>query len=318
MQKKIIVTGGLGFIGKNFIKYFHKNLEKIIVIDKVSQHSDKIFFKNFEFNNIEFINEDIGDFSFQKILDLYEYDIINFASESHVDRSFENPIVFSNSNYISTHKLLETLKNKKFKGRFLHISTDEVYGESKIKPASETQLLRPTNPYSVSKAAADILCQTYYRCYNLNIVIIRPNNIYGPYQHVEKIIPAAISSIHNDKKINIQGDGMQKRSFLHVNDFNSACEILLNHEWNELEHRIFNISSNNEFTIMELVKKIVSFSNKNIDDCIKFISDRIYNDFRYLVSSDRIKKLGWSEKVSFEEEIKKLYVTNSVFFGNQQ
>lgn len=312
-NKTIVITGGLGFVGKNFLNYIKDQYEKIIVIDKFSAHSDIKFFENIADKRFQLIKSDIGDIQNYSSFLPNDFDLVNFAAESHVDRSFINSIDFSYSNYISTHKMLEHIRISRLNPRIIHISTDEVYGTVLNEAANEEALIKPTNPYSVSKAAADLLCQTYINCYGLNILIIRPNNIYGPYQHKEKLIPASILAGHGKSRLMIHGNGNQLRSFLHTNDFSSAIKKLLTLDWNELQHNIFNISSSNEYTVNEIVEMVAKFSQKDKKEFATYTEDRPFNDLRYFTSSKRLKDLGWREDEDFKKNFEELYTGIKVF-----
>ena len=316
-NSSLVVTGGLGFIGKNFLEYIKNHYETIIVIDKNSSHSDIDFFNAMKQENMTLIESDIGDVDNFKDLIPRKFDIINFAAESHVDRSFINSIDFSYSNYISTHKLLEFFITSDLYPRIIHISTDEVYGTIYDEAATESHNISPTNPYSVSKAAADLLCQTYAKCYGLNILIVRPNNIYGPFQHFEKLIPATIAAAYGDKKLIIHGDGSPKRSFLNVKDFSKAIDILLKSNWNDLDFSIFNITSSNEYSVIQTVSMIADISDKPMESFASFGKDRPFNDLRYYTDCSRLIDLGWSEKEDFHKTLQKMYEDKMIFKGKQ-
>ena len=311
----LVITGGLGFIGKNFLDKIKNKYDSIIVIDKNSTHSDIDFFNSIKQDNITLIESDIGDVNNFKDLLPRKFFIINFAAESHVDRSFINSIDFSFSNYISTHKLLEFIRVADLDPRIIHISTDEVYGTIYDEAATESHNISPTNPYSVSKAAADLLCQTYAKCYDLDIIIVRPNNIYGPFQHYEKLIPAAIAASYGDKKLIIHGDGSPKRSFLNVQDFSNAIDILLQANWSDLDFSIFNITSSNEYSVIQIVSMIADISNKPMESFASFGKDRPFNDLRYYTDCSRLIDLGWSEKENFHTSLQKMYTHKMVFKG---
>ena len=309
----LVVTGGLGFIGKNFLDFIKNKYKKIIVIDKNSQHSDLDFYNTIKHSDIVLIESDIADVENFKNLLPRKFDLVNFAAESHVDRSFYNSIDFSFSNYISTHKLLEMIRIGDYDPRIIHISTDEVYGTILDKAATESHNLNPTNPYSVSKAAADLLCQTYSKCFGLNIIIVRPNNIFGPFQHIEKLIPACIESVYGGKGLVIHGDGSPKRSFLNVLDFSRAILLLLESEWNNLDFSIYNITSLNEYSVLEIVEMIAEISNKNIESFASFGKDRPFNDLRYYTDCSRLNTLGWFEEEDFYENLKNIYSKRMIF-----
>ena len=313
LNKNLIVTGGLGFIGKNYLNHVKDNYENIIVIDKGSKFSDYKYYENMKQENIKLYEININNISSIYSELPKSFDLINFAAESHVDRSFRNSINFSKSNYLDSHLILDFLKNSDLQYRFMHISTDEVYGSSEKEPANELHPISPTNPYSTSKAAADLLMQTYIRCYNMPILVIRPNNIFGPYQNAEKLIPGVINCINNETKFGIHGTGHVKRSFLHVEDFINAVNILFNQDWNLLEHKDFNITSKNEYSVIEIITKIGKLMKLELHEFTKFIEDRPFNDTRYLTCCDRLKKLGWKEEVDFDEALEDLVKNKKSF-----
>lgn len=313
LNEVLVVTGGLGFIGKNFLKYIDEFYSKIIVIDKVSTHSDLSFYNSISSHKFTLIKSDISE-THNYATDLPEnFDLLNFAAESHVDRSFINSVDFSLSNYISTHKMLEYLRLKKIKPRIIHISTDEVYGSVMDEASDEEGKFNPTNPYSVSKAAADMLCQTYRQCYGFNILIVRPNNIYGPYQHCEKLIPAAVLAASGHSRLEIHGNGEQLRSFLHIDDLSKALHLLLKQNWSCLKNYTYNIASSNEYTVNQIIGHIANLAGKDIEDFAYYSSDRPFNDLRYNTISQKIESLGWSEEANFEEKLAEIYKEIQVF-----
>ncbi len=312
----LVITGGLGFIGKNFTNYVADRYQKVLIIDKNSAHSDIVFYESLNLQNIDLIESDIGEVDNYRDLLPRKFDLVNFAAESHVDRSFFNSIDFSFSNYISTHKLLEFIRVNDYDPRFLHVSTDEVYGTILDEAANESHNLNPTNPYSVSKAAADLLCQTYAKCYDLNILIVRPNNIYGPYQHFEKLIPASINAAKGKERLIIHGDGSPKRAFLHVKDFSEAIILLLQKKWSDLDYSIFNITSSNEYSVMDVVNMIAEISSTDLKEFASFGKDRPFNDLRYLTECNRLNELGWLEKEDFYENLQDIFNKNQIFKGS--
>ncbi len=313
LNKNLVVTGGLGFIGKNYINSVKDIYEKIIVIDKGSPYSDFGFFESIKQKNINLYEINIREISALKTELPKSFDLINFAAESHVDRSFKNSINFSESNYLDTHHALEFLRTSSFDFRILHISTDEVYGSSNSIAINESHSMSPTNPYSVSKAGADLLMQAYMLCYKMPILIVRPNNIYGPYQNSEKLIPGVIKSIYEGKKFGLQGRGVVKRSFLNVLDFVNAINILFEEDWNNLDEKIYNVTSSNEFTVREIITKISEIMKVKVEDIINLVPDRPFNDTRYLTSCERLHRLGWKEKINFDEALRDIVINKQIF-----
>jgi len=307
---KILITGGAGFIGSNFIHYM---LEKypdyyIINLDLLTYCGNLENLKDAENNpNYEFIKGDITDNHLvDKIVSENKVDyIINFAAESHVDRSIQNPKIFLESNIIGTQNLLEIAKKYHQKGqlkKYIQISTDEVYGTlGSTGYFTENTSLAPNSPYSASKAGADLIVRVYHKTFNLPINITRCSNNYGPYQFPEKLIPLMINNALNNKKLPVYGDGKNVRDWLHVHDHCTAIDLVL-HEGNLGE--VYNIGGNNEKKNIEIVKLILKDLKKS-KDLIEYVEDRLGHDRRYAIDSTKIQEeLGWKPKYTFEVGIK--------------
>jgi dTDP-glucose 4,6-dehydratase len=247
-----------------------------------------------------------------KILELlinYKIDtIIHFAAQSHVDTSFFNSLQYTDDNVFGTHILLECVRLYNKLEKFIHISTDEVYGENEnddIK--TEKTLLCPTNPYSATKAAAEMIVNSYFYSFKIPIIIIRSNNVYGRHQYIEKVIPKFINQILNGEKITIQGTGENKRSFLYIDDFINGLETILN---KGQTGNIYNISSPDEISIIDLAKMLMKLmknfdeTNDNIDNYLIYVEDRSYNDRRYYISDEKLRNLGWNKMKSLEDGLK--------------
>jgi dTDP-glucose 4,6-dehydratase len=247
-----------------------------------------------------------------KILELlinYKIDtIIHFAAQSHVDTSFFNSLQYTDDNVFGTHILLECVRLYNKLEKFIHISTDEVYGENEnddIK--TEKTLLCPTNPYSATKAAAEMIVNSYFYSFKIPIIIIRSNNVYGRHQYIEKVIPKFINQILNGEKITIQGTGENKRSFLYIDDFINGLETILN---DGQTGNIYNISSPDEISIIDLAKMLMKLmknfdeTNDNIDNYLIYVEDRSYNDRRYYISDEKLRNLGWNKMKSLEDGLK--------------
>jgi UDP-glucose 4,6-dehydratase len=232
--------------------------------------------------------------------------VIHFAAQSHVQNSFEDSLQYTHDNVVGTHTLLECCRKWGKIQKFIHVSTDEVYGESGNEQFDETRILIPTNPYAATKAAAEMIAMSYIKSYNLPIIITRGNNVYGPNQYPEKLIPKFIQQLQSGQSLTIQGDGSARRSFLHVLDVCSAFELIL---LKGVVGEIYNIGAeDSEYTVMEIAKLLVQLV-KHTDEYqkyIEYISDRPFNDARYFISNKKIKDLGWKIKINFEEGIKKL------------
>ena len=300
---KILTTGGAGFIGSCFIRQMlnnHPNY-KIINLDCLTYCGNLSNLKDVENNpNYEFIYGNINDKNLVRDLIKQVDCVVNFAAETHVDNSIKNPEIFIETNVSGTLNLLQACKEIGIE-RFIQISTDEVYGTlGKTGYFDENSPLAPNNPYSASKASADMLVRAYYKTYNLPAIITRCTNNYGPYQYPEKLIPYFISKLLKNEKVPIYGDGLNVRDWLYVYDHTSAIDIVL-HKGKTGE--IYNISANNEQTNLEIAKLILKIMNKN-ESYINFVEDRLGHDKRYALSSKKIQnELNWKPKVEFNEGI---------------
>ena len=300
----LLVTGGCGFIGSNAINYLasaHPDW-RIINIDKLDYCASE---SNVTVtDNYTFILGDICDPKLMThTLNHYSIDaVIHFAAQSHVDNSFGNSIQFTKDNVLGTHTLLECCKVYGKLKRFLHISTDEVYGEVDMEHdgCCEKSLLNPTNPYAATKAAAEFLCKSYYTSFGLPIVMTRGNNVYGPNQYPEKLIPKFVKHIVDGEKCTVHGKGITRRNFIHVLDVAKAVDVIFNKgSLNE----IYNIGTDNEYSVMDIFYMICDAlkPGESRDDFAEYVEDRAFNDFRYAINSDKLKALGWSETVNFKE-----------------
>ena len=309
-MKKIIVTGGLGFIGSNLIDLLIKKNFSVINIDKISYSSN--FYNLKEFNNsnkYKFIRCNIGERKFKKILFKYKpICIFNLAAETHVDRSIDNPEHFVQSNIVGVYKLLEYFKeySQKFSSKLIHISTDEVYGDILKGRTSEKYPYNPSSPYAASKAASDHLVQSYVRTYKIPAIITNCSNNYGPNQHPEKLIPKLIYNILNNKPLPIYGKGLNSREWIFVKDH---CEALIKIFKKGKIGNFYNIGSNKNLTNLKVCEHLLSVAKKNsilgTKVKINFIKDRPGHDIRYALNSNKIKKeLNWKPRINFKEGIK--------------
>ena len=307
-MKKMLITGGAGFIGSNFIHYILSkyNDYQVINLDKLTYAANLDNLKDIEDNkNYKFIHGDIADQEFIfKLFENEKFDIvINFAAESHVDNSILNPQIFTITNILGTQVLLDACRKYNIK-RFHQVSTDEVYGELPLDDNSilftEKTPLNPSSPYSASKASADMLVKSYYRTYSLPITISRCSNNYGPYQHLEKLIPLMISKAINNDNLPVYGNGLNVRDWLHVYDHCTAIDLII-HEGKIGE--IYNIGGNNEKSNIDVVKIILKELGKS-EKLIKYVNDRPGHDLRYAIDSTKIKTtLNWKPVYSFEKGI---------------
>ena len=302
---KILVTGGAGFIGSNFIRYIHSKYPdyQVINLDNLTYAGNLENLEDISCNSFyRFIKGDIADASLVSQVLQEEVDVlINFAAESHVDRSIEDASSFIRTNILGTHVLLEASKKYKV-GRFIQISTDEVYGS--LGPEgffTEGSPLHPNSPYSASKAGADHLVRAYYETFKLPVIITRASNNYGPYQFPEKFIPLFITNAIADEPLPLYGDGLNIRDWLHVKDHCAAIGLIL-HQGKEGE--IYNIGAHCEKTNLEVAQIILKELNKP-ESLIRFVKDRPGHDRRYALDTSKIKQgLGWHPEHSFERGIR--------------
>ena len=249
--------------------------------------------------NVSFIKGDICD---QKLMSKLLKNVniaINVAAESHVDNSFNNSFAFTFTNTLGSHVFFENCRINKVKN-IIHVSTDEVYGQKISGRSYENDRLLPTNPYSASKAAAEIIALSYKKSFKMNITIVRSNNLYGIRQYPEKLIPKTILSFLIKKKMNLHGNGRQIRHYLHIDDFTDGILLILK---KKIKNEIINFGSNEQYQNKEIVKKISKFMKINTNKNIKFIKDRPFNDIRYSVSFAKIKAHGWKPLRDFNKEI---------------
>lgn len=341
LELTLLVTGGCGFIGSHFINHiYYKTNYNIINIDAM-------YYCASETNVIQEIREDNKRYKLIKG-NLCSYDLVNhiindynvsyiihFAAQSHVQNSFEDSLQYTKDNILGTHTLLEICRKYGKIKKFIHVSTDEVYGESMLptqcskdissnidtrgkgetgemgeKKKTEESILCPTNPYAATKAGAELIAQSYYHSFKLPIIITRGNNVYGPNQYPEKLIPRFIKLLHENSKVTIQGDGSNIRAFLHVSDVVKAFEIIL--EKGEIGE-IYNIGSDEEqeYTVMDVAKLLIKKINNDDDykKYITYIDDRPFNDKRYYISNEKIKNLGWTITIDFEKGLDNMIKT---------
>ncbi len=300
-----LITGGAGFIGSNFIKYLLKKYQnyRVINIDKLTYCGNLKNLEDFIKNPLyKFINGDICNKSFvEKIAIEEQIDVVvNFAAESAVDRSIQYGEKHIQTNINGVRVLLEVFNEKKVK-KFIQISTDEVYGETESdNPADENFILNPSSTYSVSKAAADLLCKAYHRTYDMPIMIVRPVNNFGPYQFPEKIISRFVTNILQDKPVSLYGDGQHLRNWIFVEDTCNAIDTVLS---KGTTGEIYNISTNNSITNLNLTKKIINILGQS-ETLIKYVEDRPGHDKQYYIDSGKIRELGWYPIRDFEESLK--------------
>ena len=315
--KNLLVTGGCGFIGSNFINHYVKQNKDVNVIN-----IDAMYYCAKE-TNVDMSIRKSKHYTFIKgnlcskdlvmhVLQHYKIDtVIHFAAQSHVQNSFTDSLQYTKDNILGTHTLLESCRIYGHIQRFICVSTDEVYGESMItndeKKKTEQSILCPTNPYAATKAGAELIAQSYYHSFGFPIIITRGNNVYGPNQYPEKLIPKFIQQLQNNQKVTIQGSGKSLRSFLHSYDVARAFETIL--EKGNIGE-IYNIGCDEgmEFSVMDVAKMLIEMihDTKEYEQWISYIEDRPFNDMRYFINNDKLKKLGWEPTIGFREGLAQL------------
>ena len=316
----LLVTGCCGFIGSNFVNYYFSQNKEVNIVNL-----DAIYYCASE-NNINsdicasnryrLIKGNLCSFDLiSNILDIYNINtVIHFAAQSHVQNSFDNALQYTHDNVVGTHTLLEACRKYGKIQKFIHISTDEVYGESMISENEEKKhegsVLCPTNPYAATKASAELIAKSYYHSFKMPIIITRGNNVYGPKQYPEKLIPRFIQQLLQGNQVTIQGDGTHIRAFLHVNDVCSALKLIL--EKGEIGE-IYNIGSDDhhEYTVTQVAHILINKITKTDDynKWISYIEDRPFNDKRYYISNQKVKELGWSINTDFDKGLDELIET---------
>ncbi|ADL57962.1 MULTISPECIES: dTDP-glucose 4,6-dehydratase [Methanothermobacter] len=316
-MERILVTGGAGFIGSNFIRYMLENHSyEIINLDALTycgnlenlagvEDDPRYIFVKGSITDKELVNDLIAESDV----------VVNFAAESHVDRSIEDPGIFIRTNVMGTQTLLEASRRQGVE-RFIQISTDEVYGSTEEGYFTEETPLAPNSPYSASKASADLIARAYNRTYGLPVNITRCSNNYGPYQFPEKLIPLMITNALEDKPLPVYGDGMNVRDWIHVRDHCRAIDLVLH---GGRAGEVYNIGSNSERRNIEIVELILRELGKD-ESLIRFVEDRPGHDRRYAIDASKIRsELGWKPCYSFEEGIRetiKWYIDNREWWEN--
>ena len=320
---KVLVTGGLGFIGSNLINLLLSKKFKVLNIDKISYASN--FYNTIKFKNnknYKFVKCDLNNIkNLEKIIDKFKPQaIFNVAAETHVDRSIDGPKNFIFSNIIGTFNILEILRKSKKNIRLIHISTDEVYGDVIKGRSIEDDAYKPSSPYAASKASADHLVYSYIRTYKIDANITNCSNNFGPNQHPEKLIPKLIYNIINNKKLPIYGKGVNSREWIYVEDH---CEAILKVYKSGKPGEFYNIGSNYNINNLTVVKKLIYVAKKKIklgnNVKIIFVQDRPGHDMRYAINSNKIKKnLKWKPKTNFMSGLEKTfdwYLNNLQYFS---
>ena len=300
---RLLVTGGVGFIGSNYIRMLVngelKGISKIIVLDKLTYSGNKQNLIDLDSSSYEFVQGDICDTDLVLKLSKQVDAIVNFAAESHVDRSIDSSREFIQTNVLGTHTLLESARKSNL-STFLQISTDEVYGSILEGSWDEDFPLQPNSPYAASKASADLISQAYHRTYGMDVRITRCSNNYGPYQYPEKVIPLFITNLIQDKKVPLYGQGLNVRDWLHVTDHCRGIHLVLT---KGKPGDVFNIGGGRELSNLELTRVILEAMAAS-EERIEEVVDRLGHDFRYSLNIEKItNQLGYKPEVDFEEGI---------------
>ena len=305
-MRKILVTGGAGFIGSHVLDHLADRFPsaELVVLDKMTYAAD---YRNITgLTNNRKINLVVGDLcDFELCLSLTQHCdmVIHVAAESHVDNSFGNSMLFTRSNVLGTHTLMEACRQSGVE-RIVHVSTDEIYGEVLTGECNESTPPNPTNPYSASKAAAEIIVNGYQHSFKLPVVMIRGNNVFGVRQYPEKLIPRSCMALLQGEKIPLHGNGLNKRHYVAVEDMAAAIGLVA--ESGELGE-IYNVGSEEEFQNVEVARMVCEVAGKAFDDNVRFVEDRPFNDRRYAINWDKIRALGWAPTRSVSGELPRVF-----------
>jgi dTDP-glucose 4,6-dehydratase len=311
----VLVTGGCGFIASNFLQYMVVKYPEIhfVNVDKVDYCSTIRGVEHLEGDNYSFYPTNINNTAFMEhIITKHRVStVMHFAAQSHVDNSFGNSLSFTQDNVLGTHFLLEVVRKCAPRALFIHVSTDEVYGEvGPHETCTEASLLNPTNPYAASKAAAEFIVKSYHKSYGLPIIITRGNNVYGPGQYPEKLIPKFILQLLNGQKMTVHGAGAAMRNFVYVADVVKAFELIL---FEGKVGAMYNIGSDNEHSVMDIARLLHSMlvvpaegaaGAAPLGASVSFVPDRLFNDSRYCVDSKELLALGWENSTSFQDGLR--------------
>jgi len=301
MKMDILVTGGSGFIGSNFIRHMLERYPdyRIINLDKLTYAGNPDNLKDVENNpNYSFVHGDICDvFVVSKVMQLVDR-VVHFAAESHVDRSLDDGSVFVRTNVLGTHTLLESALEHDIK-RFVHVSTDEVYGSINEGSFKETDILVPSSPYSSSKAGSDLLAQSYYITHKLPVIITRCTNNFGPYQYPEKLIPLFVTNLLDGRKVPVYGTGQNIRDWIYVLDHCKAIDFVVH---NGSVGEIYNIGGKAEKTNLEITGKIIEMVGSD-ESMIEYVKDRLGHDLRYSLDCSKLRGLAWAPEYDFNEAL---------------
>lgn len=305
-HKVVLITGGCGAIGSCVVNYLKKTYKdtRFVNIDAITYCARK---ENIEepYDNYILYEGDICNVDFVRYIFKQEKPslVIHLAAETHVDQSFGNSFRFTQTNIMGTHTLLECIEHLGGVKLFVHMSTDEVYGSvNDDEICTENSMFAPSNPYSATKAGAEMLCHAFMKSFQLPIIIVRCNNAISPYQHNEKLIPQCIDSILNNRKINVHGEGKAKRTFIHATDIAKALDIIVSKGTLE---KIYNIGTKMEYDVLSVIKEILNQMKpgESYTEWITYVPDRAFQDYRYSIDSTELNNIGWKDEISFQDAI---------------
>lgn len=305
-HKVVLITGGCGAIGSCVVNYLKKTYKdtRFVNIDAITYCARK---ENIEepYDNYILYEGDICNVDFVRYIFKQEKPslVIHLAAETHVDQSFGNSFRFTQTNIMGTHTLLECIRHLGGVKLFVHMSTDEVYGSvNDDEICTENSMFAPSNPYSATKAGAEMLCHAFMKSFQLPIIIVRCNNAISPYQHNEKLIPQCIDSILNNRKINVHGEGKAKRTFIHATDIAKALDIIVSKGTLE---KIYNIGTKMEYDVLSVIKEILNQMKpgESYTEWITYVPDRAFQDYRYSIDSTELNNIGWKDEISFQDAI---------------
>jgi len=312
-HKVVLITGGCGAIGSCVVNYLKKTYTdtRFVNVDAITYCARR---ENIEEPALNYVlyEGDICNVDFIRYIFKVEKPslVIHLAAETHVDQSFGNSFRFTQTNIMGTHTLLECIHHIGGVELFIHMSTDEVYGSvNDGEICTEQSMFAPSNPYSATKAGAEMLCHAFMKSFHLPIIIVRCNNAISPYQHSEKLIPQCIECILNNRKINIHGEGKAKRTFIHATDIAKALDIISHKGENEA---IYNIGTTMEYDVIAVVTEILSQMKpgESFENWVNYVPDRAFQDYRYSIDSTALRNLGWSDEISFKDAITDVILFN--------
>lgn len=305
-HEKVLITGGCGAIGSCVVNWLKRKYPNTMFFNlDALTYAGKEEHIEFPHDNYRLYHGDICDTELVTYILEKEMPtlLIHLAAETHVDNSFGNSFKFTKTNILGTHTLLECCRKYGKLKMFLHMSTDEVYGSVQDGDIClESSMFAPSNPYSATKAGAEMLCHAYLKSFHIPVIVTRCNNAISPYQHPEKLVPCAISRIHSGKKVQVHGDGKSLRTFIHGDDIAKALDVIVQ---SGVIGKVYNIGSSQEYSVLQVVEKVLSIlkPSEKLHDWIEFVQDRAFQDYRYSIDSTELRNLGWTDTITFDHAL---------------